>query len=317
MSAPKGANATLRLITATRQLRYNRQSLCKHIWKKGSLMSGLHSGLRDLVGTGSLYAIIVAVVIFAATFVAARFFVRIIRKLLSSDGVPLPSSSIIENIVRIIVWAIGGSIILSLCFGIDVGGLVAAIGVGGVALSLGLQDTISNFIGGLQVTLMKIVQPGDHVKIGTTEGIVQDVTWRQTIVKDFENNVHIIPNSKINSGEIEKIEPANLVATMLSFTNDTRNIEETVRTMELLAKEAVQEVAELEKDPWILLTQIGEYGTWAKMRFVLKDTTHVREARDAALRAVSPYTRLSYTEIEDKKLNDNSQAQSAKGVATN
>ena len=280
-------------------------------------MSGLHSGLRDLVGTGSLYAIIVAVVIFAATFVAARFFVRIIRKLLSSDGVPLPSSSIIENIARIIVWAIGGSIILSLCFGIDVGGLVAAIGVGGVALSLGLQDTISNFIGGLQVTLMKIVQPGDHVKIGTTEGIVQDVTWRQTIVKDFENNVHIIPNSKINSGEIEKIEPANLVATMLSFTNDTRNIEETVRTMELLAKEAVQEVAELEKDPWILLTQIGEYGTWAKMRFVLKDTTHVREARDAALRAVSPYTRLSYTEIEDKKLNDNSQAQSAKGVATN
>ena len=280
-------------------------------------MSGLHSGLRDLVGTGSLYAIIVAVVIFAATFVAARFFVRIIRKLLSSDGVPLPSSSIIENIARIIVWAIGGSIILSLCFGIDVGGLVAALGVGGVALSLGLQDTISNFIGGLQVTIMKIVQPSDHVKIGTTEGIVQDVTWRQTIVKDFENNVHIIPNSKINSGEIEKIEPANLVATMLSFTNDTRNIEETVRTMELLAKEAVQEVAELEKDPWILLTQIGEYGTWAKMRFVLKDTTHVREARDAALRAVSPYTRLSYTEIEDKKLNDNSQAQSAKGVATN
>ena len=265
-------------------------------------MNDLHSGLRDFIGAGRVYALTVAVVIFALTLLAAHFFVRIIRRLLSSDGVPLPSSSIIENIARIIVWAIGGSIILSMCFGVDVGGLVAAIGVGGVALSLGLQDTISNFIGGLQVTLMKIVQPGDHVKIGSTEGMVQDVTWRQTIVKDFESNIHIIPNSTINSGEVEKIEPANLVATMLSFTNDTCDINETIKTMELLAKQAVKEVAELEKDPWILLTQIGEYGTWAKMRFVLKDTTHVREARDAALRAVSPYTRLSFVEVEGKEL---------------
>ena len=150
---------------------------------------------------------------------------------------------------------------------------------------------------------MKIVQPGDHVKIGTTEGIVQDVTWRQTIVKDFENNVHTIPNSSINSGEVEKIEPTNLIATMISFTNDTRDIDETVRKMELLAKEALEEVAELEKDPWILLTQIGEYGTWAKMRFVLKDMTNVREARDAALRAISPYTRLNPDEMPNGKVN--------------
>ena len=265
--------------------------------EKGLLVNSLQNGLREFIGAGSQYAIIVAVAIFAIMLVVAHFFVRLIRRLLSSDGVPLPSSSIIENIARIIIWAVGGSIILSLCFGVDVGGLVAAIGVGGVALSLGLQDTISNFIGGLQVTLLKIVQPGDHVKIGTTEGIVQDVSWRQTTVKDFEKSLHIIPNSKINSGEVERIEPSNLVSTMLSFTNDTSNLDETIRTMELLAKQAVEEVTELERDPWILLTQIGEYGTWAKMRFVLKDTTLVREARDAALRAVSPYTRLNRVDV--------------------
>ena len=59
----------------------------------------------------------------------------------------------------------------------------------------------------------------------------------------------------------------------------------------------MEEVAELERDPWILLTQIGEYGTWAKMRFVLKDMDHVREARDAALRAVSPYTRMNFEDV--------------------
>ena len=82
-----------------------------------------------------------------------------------------------------------------------------------------------------------------------------------------------------------------LVITMLSFTNDGRDLDEMIREMERLAKEAVEKVTPLEKDPWILLTQIGEYGTWAKMRFILKDATYAREARDAALRAVSPYTR--------------------------
>ena len=253
--------------------------------------------VRSFVSTGEGHNVIAAVLLLVATTAVSRFCVRLVRRLLSSDGAPLPSSSLIENIVRIAIWAIGGSFVLSECFGVNVGGLVTALGVGGVALSLGLQDTISNFIGGLQVTLMKIVKPGDHIKLGSTEGMVLDVNWRQTIVKDFENNVHTIPNSTINSGEVEKIEPANIVSTLLAFTNDTRDLDETIRIMERRAKEAVEQVAELERDPWILLTQIGEYGTWAKMRFVLKDMTNVREARDAALRAVSPYTHMNPEDI--------------------
>lgn len=249
--------------------------------------------VKDFVSNCDIESIIMAVVLLVITTIVSHFAARLVNKLVSSDGVPLPSASLIENIVRIAIWGIGISFVLSECFGVNVGGLVAALGVGGLALSLGLQDTISNFIGGLQVTLMKIVQPGDHIKIGATEGMVLDINWRQAIVKDFENNVHTIPNSLINSGEVEKIEPPHIVSTMLSFTNDTRDLDETIRIMEQAAKEAVEKVAELERDPWILLTQIGEYGTWAKMRFVLKDMTNVREARDAALRAVSPYTRMN------------------------
>jgi len=253
--------------------------------------------IRDFVASGLPSALVVAAVLLLVTGLCANAAARLVRKLLSTDGSPLPSNSLIANIVRGIIWIIGGSLVLSECFGVDVGGLVTALGVGGVALSLGLKDTLSNFIGGVQATLMKLVKPGDHVKIGGTEGMVLDVTWRQTIVKDFENNVHTIPNALINAGEIEKIEPANLVATMISFTSDTRDIQETIRIMERLAKEAVEQVAELERDPWILLTQIGEYGTWAKMRFVLKEMDHVREARDAALRAISPYTRMNLEDV--------------------
>ena len=260
-------------------------------------MDGLVSWIRGSIRGDDFQAWLMAVVIIAVTAVVSALLARLVRKVTSIDGVPLPSSSILVNIARVAIWVLGLSIMLSACFNVDVNAVLAAIGVGGVALSLGMQDTLKNFIGGLQVTLMKIIVPGDHVIIGSTEGIVQDVTWRQTVVKDYENNIHLIPNSVINANEVEKISPEYLVCTMVSFTNDTRDIDATVREMELLAKKAVEEVAELEKDPWILLTQIGEYGTWAKMRFVLKDVSHAREARDAALRAISPYTRVNSAEM--------------------
>jgi len=260
-------------------------------------MDGLITSINDLANDGELQKWIIALVLVAATAIIARVVTKLIRRLSSVDGVPLPSSSILVNIARVAIWVLGLSIMLSACFNIDLNAVLAALGIGGVALSLGMQDTVKNLIGGIQVTLMRIVRPGDHIIVGSTEGIVQDVSWRQTVVKDYENVVHLIPNAVINATEVSKVEPSNLVSTMLSFTNDTRDLDEMVREMELLAKRAVEEVAELEKDPWILLTQSGEYGTWAKLRFVLKDTTHAREARDAALRAVSPYARLNATEV--------------------
>lgn len=81
------------------------------------------------------------------------------------------------------------------------------------------------------------------------------------------------------------------------LNNDGRDLAKTFRTMELLAKDAVERLAPLERDPWMLATQIGEYGVWAKLRFVLKDATHAREARDAALLAIAPYTRNDASEL--------------------
>lgn len=260
-------------------------------------MEGLVGNIHDLADDGVLQSWVVALAIVVATAIIAHLVTRLIRRVTSGDGNPLPSSTILVNIARTAIWVVGASIVLSACFNVDVNGLVAAIGVGGIALSLGLQDTIKNFIGGLQVTLMRIVQPGDHVIVGGTEGIVQDVTWRQTVVKDYENSLHLIPNAVINSTEVTKVEPEFLVTTVVVLNNDGRDVDATLREMELVAKRAVEKVATLEKDPWLLVTQIGEYGVWAKIRFVLADVDHAREARDAALRAIAPYTRNNARDV--------------------
>ena len=253
--------------------------------------------VRNFVGGDQLHAWLAAALIILITAIVAHLVVKIIRQIMRVDGLPVPESSIIVNIVRIVIWAVGISIMLSACFNVDVNGILAALGIGGVALSLGLQDTIKNFIGGLQVTLMGIVHPGDYITVGSVEGIVQDVSWRQTGVKDYENRVHLIPNAIINSTTVTRTEPSHLVSTVVVLNNDGRDVDAMLREMEILAKSAVEKVAELEKDPWLLVTQIGEYGVWAKMRFVLTDVTHAREARDAAMRAIAPYTRNNSSQI--------------------
>ena len=86
--------------------------------------------VRDIVPVDWLSTLIVVVVALAVTAVVARLAVKLIRRVLSHDSVPLPSSSIFANIARVVVWAIGVSVVLSSCFGVDVTAAVAALGIG-------------------------------------------------------------------------------------------------------------------------------------------------------------------------------------------
>ena len=139
-------------------------------------MGELFTAFQGIVTNELFGSIFWSVLIAAVTIVASRFAARAIRHILRRDGNPLPTSSIIVNIVRATIWVIGGSIILDSCFGVNTSSLIAALGVGGIAVSLGFQDTLANLIGGLQVTFMGIVKPGDNIEVGDERGVVQDVT---------------------------------------------------------------------------------------------------------------------------------------------
>ncbi|MFC2694141.1 MAG: mechanosensitive ion channel domain-containing protein, partial [Lactobacillus crispatus] len=68
----------------------------------------------------------------------------------------------------------------------------------GMTVFDGLQDTVSNLIGGLGLMLAGVIKPGDHVTIGDISGEVTDINWRSTIVRERTGRVQIIPNSVLN-----------------------------------------------------------------------------------------------------------------------
>lgn len=104
------------------------------------------------------------VIICAITFVVARITVAFMRRVLNKTTL-LPSSSIFINLVRIIVWVIGICCVLSMCFNVNISAMVTGLGVVGIAVSLGFQDTLSNLIGGLTVSVSRTVEPGDNIRM--------------------------------------------------------------------------------------------------------------------------------------------------------
>lgn len=247
----------------------------------------LVDALKGFIHGNDIHAILIALAILIITFVVARLATLGLRRILRSDNSPLPSSSILVNIARVCIWLIGISIILAGCFNVNVNGMIAALGVGGIAVSLGLQDTIQNFFGGLAITLMKIIKPGDHIVVGSTEGIVEDVNWRQTAVRDLEGSMHIIPNSALNSEEVTKMNPTGLAIVPFIFANNGQDLDAQVEAMEKEAKEAIGRKHSLRRDPWIYLTSVGSATVNANLHFVIRDKKSIRAATDAAMRAIA------------------------------
>jgi MscS family membrane protein len=134
-----------------------------------------------------------------------------------------------ESMIRIlrrisvgIIWAIG--IIMALNnAGVNVGALLASLGIGGLAVALAAQDTLKNFLGGLTIFMDRPFRIGDRIITGGFDGIVEDVGIRSTRIRNFDRRIISIPNYKIVDAAVENvsIEPMRRVVLKIGLTYDT------------------------------------------------------------------------------------------------
>ncbi len=87
--------------------------------------------------------------------------------------------------------------------GINVASLIAGLGLGGLAFALAARDTVANFFGSLMIIFDRPFQIGDWIKIGDSEGIVEDIGFRSTRIRTFYNSLISVPNSKTASSQID------------------------------------------------------------------------------------------------------------------
>lgn len=139
-----------------------------------------------------------AFVIVAATLTAARVITGLVRTVAQSRAAVAGSATIFVNITRVVVLAMGFLVVLQ-TLGISIAPLLTALGVGGLAVALALQDTLANLFAGVHILASKTVQPGDYIRLSSgEEGYVVDINWRNTVVRQLSNNLVIIPNTQLS-----------------------------------------------------------------------------------------------------------------------
>lgn len=143
----------------------------------------------------------------------------------------LPSSSLLVNLARIAIVAMAALIILQ-SVGVKIAPLLAALGVGGLAVALALQDTLSNLFSGVLIIAGRQLRPGDFVGLDSgEEGYVVDVTWRNTTVRTLGNNMVIVPNSNIAQSNITNYyqperQMSVIVPVGVSYSSDLQHVED-------------------------------------------------------------------------------------------
>ncbi|MEW6738605.1 MAG: mechanosensitive ion channel family protein [Nitrospirota bacterium] len=202
------------------------------------------------------------IVILSITTAAANLSGKIFKNYIQKSDLPIPTTGLAYGILKGTILIIGFLIILSV-LGISITPIITALGVGGLAVALALQDTLANLFAGIHILVEKSVRVGDFIRLETgQEGYVEDITWRTTRIRMLPNNMVIIPNSKLSQSIVTNYylpekRMALLIPVSVSYSSNPEKVE---RILVEEAKKAVGEIPGLLGDPEPFVRFIPGFG---------------------------------------------------------
>ena len=154
------------------------------------------------------------------------------------------STSILDDLTKTLVFLMGTLMVLE-SLNISIAPILTALGIGGLAVALALQDTLANLFAGIHILVSRQIKPGDYIKLSSgTEGFITDITWRYSHIKALSNNITIVPNAElakatVTNFEMPEKEMAVLVEVGVSYDSDLGKVEAVTCAV---AKETMHEV---------------------------------------------------------------------------
>ncbi len=182
--------------------------------------------------------------ILSVTMVVSGITRRLIAVYAKGADSALPVTSLTQNVSRIVIFCIGILIVLS-SLGISITPILATLGVGGLAVALALQETLSNLFSGLTITAARQIRIGDYIKLESgEEGYVTDINWRTTQIKMLPNNIVLVPNSKLAQAIVVNycIPDKEMSVTVDVGVHYHSDLEKVEKVTSEVAKEVMQEV---------------------------------------------------------------------------
>ena len=170
-----------------------------------SLMWCLLIGLYTAVDTAELpqqfsataLKILFSLLVISVTVAIANLSGTALQVGLKQSHVATPATGLTLTFMKVVIWVTGGLVLLG-GLGMSITPVLTALGVGGLAVALALQDTLSNFFAGIHLLIEQPIRVGDFIKLESgQEGYVEDISWRTTRIRMPSNDMVILPNSKL------------------------------------------------------------------------------------------------------------------------
>jgi small-conductance mechanosensitive channel len=155
------------------------------------------------------------------TFLASEVLVKLVRTHGPTIDPALPTTTLTENLVRIVVVILGLLVILA-GLGLSITPMLTALGVGGLAVALALQDTLANLFAGVYLTVAKHIRIGNYIKLSSgEEGYLVDIDWRASRLRQLTNNTVLVPNAKLSQSIVTNYDsPDHEIVVMIEASVD-------------------------------------------------------------------------------------------------
>lgn len=205
-----------------------------------------------------------SLVIFTVTLFTAHLIAAYLKSRLSKSEERSSSMSILATVVDIGVYMVGFLFILN-SYGISISPLLTALGAGGLASALALQDTLANLFSGITTIFSKQVRMGDYIKLASGEsGRVVDMNWRNTTIRTATGNMIIVPNKNIAASNLTNYEQPLAECTItipitITYDNDLQKVEDvTLEVARYVLDKSAYGVTGFQ--PQVRYDQLGDYG---------------------------------------------------------
>ena len=232
------------------------------------------------------------IVVFGVFAVAAWLLGKLVRSLLARAGQPPGVRLVLSRLTTWVVLALGLSVAVTVVFpALNAASLFGALGLTSVAIGFAFKDIFQNLLAGLLILLTRPFTIGDQIVSGDSEGTVEDILVRATLLKTYDGRRIVIPNSELytNRVVVNTAFPQRRLAASVGIGND-----EDIPTAKAVILDAVGGLEGVlgEPAPQVVVTELGDFSVLLEVRWWISPparheavvaTSRVLEAVKAAL----------------------------------
>lgn len=228
-----------------------------------NLKNNVLSNMKDLVGI-DISHIPAAIITILICYIIYRILFDLLNQLLAKTKIDKHLCYIINTVIKVIVFFVF-LVIISSTLGIDTTSLIAVFSLFGLAISLSIQNLMSNVAHAISILINKPYKNGDYIKINDYEGNVEEITLFNTKILTINNEMIYIPNTIMGSNTI--INYTQMPNRRIELFIDT-SYDDNIDTVKKVLRQIIDENPLTNKDKDIFI-EVYEYAT-SSIRYIIR-----------------------------------------------